>query len=741
MSGDLSRRDFLAGGGALVVAFTLARDAGPAAAAAHRMKVPGEALNHLKTTPALDAWIRIDPEGTVTVFTGKVELGTGVRTALAQIVAEELDVPLARIRMVEGDTDRVPDQRFTASSDTINAGGAALRAAAAEARQALLELAAQRLDVPAAELEVRDGVVSVRGQPGRRVTYGELIGGRQFRRVVTGQAPTKPPREYRIVGQPVPRVDIPGKATGQPMFVHDLRVPGMVHARILRAPSFGARLTALDAGPVRALPGVLAVVPFYFPGDPRLDKVYFLQPGDFVAVVAEREEQAVAAVAALRERAVWQETPTLVPVEELWDWMLRDAAPEVTVRADELVDERLEEAAVTRVRAVYRTPFQSHAPIGPPCAVADVQPTGATVWTATQWPFLARTRVAQALGLPPERVVIRFLEGSGVYGRGLDIDVEIEAALLSQRLARPVRVQWMRQEEFGWSPYRPPQVIELEAGLDAQGFVLALAARVWHATRNQPVAPFPVWPIGPYRNLNPLYAIAQQRLTTRLKASPLRTGFLRGVYRPQNAFAMEAFMDELAAAAKADPVEFRLRHLTDARARAVLETAARRAGWRPHVGPSGRGMGVAVSLYHDPEAASYVAHVAEVEVDRGTGQVRVTKVTVAHDCGLMINPDGVRNQVEGGTIQATSWALKERVTFDRARVTSVDWASYPILTFPEVPEIDVVLLNRPELTPKGAGEPVVLSVAPAIANAIFDATGRRVRELPFTPERVRAALA
>lgn len=730
----LSRRALLGGAGALVVGFSLGRYLRPAPAAARGVQVPSAVQSQLKGAPSLDAWLRVDRDGMVTVFTGKVELGTGTRTALAQIVAEELDVPFERVQLVMGETDRVPEQGPTASSDTVSKGGAALRAAAAEARRALLELASQRFGVPAEELVVREGTIFVRHQPDRRLTYGELIGDGRFQRNVTGLAPTKSPRDYRIVGRPVPRVDLPQKLTGaEGDYLVNLRLPGMLHARILRAPSFGARIEALDDREVRAMPGVVAVLPFSYPGHPRLTGLHRVAPGDFVAVVAEREEQAIRAVQRLRETVRWREEATLPSVDQIYDWIRQAEAKEVPVRSDRLVDEQMELAGDRVVEATYFTPYQSHAPIGPSCSVARVEGDSATVWSSTQNPFLVRQMVARALGFKPEQVHVKAMDGSGVYGRGLDPDVDVEAAVIAQAVGRPVRLQWMRDEEFTWSPMRAPHVMRLRGALDRSGSVVALDSEVWYPVRNN-------YPGGPERNANPIYGFGNVRLVLRPVPSPIRTGYLRGVHRVPNTFALESFVDELAAAAGADPVEFRLRHLADSRARAVILAAADRVGWRPHAGPSGRGQGIAFALYDDDGASSYVAVVADVEVDKSSGQVRVKRLVVAHDCGLIINPDGLRNQIEGGAIQSTSWTLKERVSFDRYRITSVDWSRYPILTFPEVPDVDIVLINRPEFAPRGAGEPMVVAVPAAIANAVFDGTGARVRELPLTPERVRAAL-
>ncbi|MCL4395230.1 MAG: molybdopterin-dependent oxidoreductase [Chloroflexi bacterium] len=679
----------------------------------------------------IDDWLAIDPEGTVTVFSGRVELGTGVRTALAQIVAEELDVPIERIKMVMGDTTRTPNEGYTAGSKTIQYGGFALRQASAQARGALLEMASERLDAALDELETRDGVISDRHHPFRTVSYAELIGGKRFDRTLTGQAPVKPSTQYRVIGKPVPRIELPLKFSGTPSFVHDVRMPGMLHGRVVRPPSPGAQLTALHEN--------------------SIDGAQVVRLGNFVGVVAEREEAAVRA--ADRIRVEWKETTRFPAMQELYDFLLQAPATKEVVAKRGRVSAALK-AAETRLSATYRQPYHAHASIGPSCAVADVRDDRATVWCATQGVYPLRGALADLLNLPADRVEVIHAEGAGAYGHNGADDVAADAAVLSRAVGRPVRVQWSRQNEFAWEPYGPAMVMQAHGGLDARGRMIALDYAVWSPTHtNRPrvaaqflaaqlidgrPAPAPKFFLGGDRNAPTNYEIPNSRVTMHwLAASPLRTSSFRTLGGVANTFANESFVDELAAAAKADPLEFRLRHLTDPRAIEVLKAAAQRAHWGAPL-DAGEGRGIAFAQYENDQA--YVAAVAQVKVDRRTGETRVTRIVVAHDCGLIVNPDGLRNQIEGNVIQSTSRALKEQVTFDESHVTSVDWDSYPILKFSEVPEVQVVPIDHPELPPLGAGEPASVVVAPAIANAIFGATGARIREVPFTPRRVRAAL-
>ena len=684
----------------------------------------------------LDDWIAIGPDGVVTVFSGKVELGTGVKTALAQIVAEELDVRFEDIRMVMGDTALTPDEGYTAGSTTIRIGGAALRQASAEARWALLEMASEYLDADVDELIARDGVVSVRHDPVRTITYARLMGGKRFKRKIGGDAPVKRPEDYRIVGTPVARVDIPLKLTGAASFIQDLRVPGMLHGRVVRPPGPGATLESVDHSSVEDVPGLVQVV----------------QLGNFVGVVAEREEQAVRA--ANRLKVTWRAPAHFPPLEDLYDYLRSQPATDNVIVKQGKVKDALKHAA-TRLHAIYYQPYHAHASIGPSCAVADVRESEVVVWCSTQGVFPLRGALAQLLDVPLDQVRVIHVEGAGCYGHNGFDDVAADAAILSRAVDKPVRVQWSREDEFAWEPYAPAMLMEAYGGLNEQGQVVAWDNHVWsptHANRaragldllagqlisGQPAPARPFF-LGGDRNAPTNYTIPNNRVTLHwLASSPLRASSFRSLGGAANTFANESFMDELAAAAHSDPLEFRLRHLSDQRAIDVLKAGAGRAGWGAPRAP-GEGQGIAFTQYENSEA--YVAMVAQVHVDTTSGMVRVKRIVVAHDCGLIINPDGLRNQIEGNIIQATSRALKEEVTFDEFHIASRDWETYPVLTFAEVPDVDIVLINRPDQPAVGAGEPSTVTVAPAIANAVFAATGVRLRRVPFAPKRVQAALS
>ena len=732
----VSRRRFL-GAGALVVGFAL----GPRLGLAQSAPLPGS----LNGNRRLDAWLSIDPSGTVTIFTGKIELGQGIGTALSQIAADELDVELKRIDVVHGDTARTPNEGQTAGSLSVEQSGTALRFACAEAREILLGAAAAKLGVPAGDLTVSDGTIAARG--GERVTYWDLAGDADLKREATAKAKPKPVAEHRWVGKSVARRDIPKKFTGGAVYVQDVRLPGMVFGRVLRPPSPAAELVSVDEARVRSLPGVVAVV----------------RDGSFLAVAAAREEQAIRAREALRQSARWKEAATLPPSgDALYRDLMARPAPAQTV-----IDKPSATAAapVKTLDALYSRPYQCHGSIGPSCAVAQWQGGTLTVWTHSQGVFPLRADLAKAFGVEAKDIRCIHAEGSGCYGHNGADDVALDAALLARATGgRPVKLQWMRDDEFLWEPYGSAMVMKLSGSVDAQGNVVAWSHEVWshpHSTRPgssagvnllaarhlaTPLAPVlpadvPQPAGGSDRNAIPLYDFANVRVVKHYVAqAPLRTSALRTLGGYANVFALESFVDELAAAAGADPVEFRLRHLRDSRARAVIEAATQRAGWTPGArGDGARGRGVAFARYKN--LACYCAVVADVAVDRASGRVGVTRVVAAVDAGQIVNPDGVINQIEGGIIQSTSWTLKESVRFDRTRVTTRSWADYPIVRFDEVPEVEVVLLNQPAERFLGVGEGAQGPAAAAIANAIAHATGKRLRALPFTAERVKQALA
>ena len=695
-----------------------------------------------KGTKQLDDWLAIGPDGAITVYSGKVELGTGVRTALAQIVAEELDVPLERIQMVMGDTALSPDEGYTAGSMTVRLGGLALRQAAAEARRTLLEMASDRLDAALDELTVDDGVVRVTHHPDRTITYTELMGGQKFGREVTGNAPLKNPADYRVVGQPAPRLDLPRKAAGGPSFIQDVRVPGMLHARVVPPPGPGAQLRAVDESSVAGLAGLVKIV--------RL--------GNLLGVIAEREEQAVRAAQQLK--VDWQETDSLPRQADLFA-VLRDqpTKDEVLVEAGDV--ESALSGAARQLQATYRQPYNAHASLGPSCAVADVREDQITIWASTQGPYPLRGALAQLLEVPPEKVRLIHVEGAGCYGQTGADDVAAEAAILSRAVGRPVRVQWSREQEFAWEPKAAAMLIELRAGLDARGGVVAWENDVWsptHTARPRMAglllaaqwmagqAPPPTrFFLGGERNAATNYVFPNQRVRAALAGQFTSARlFLPHPGRHRQHIRQRIVCRRVSGRSRLGPP----RLSTTAHHRPACEQGAnlgRRwldggAARPPQTTPAGPAVGFGIAFAQYEGSGAYVATVAEVEVDRESGALRVRRITVAHDCGLVINPDGVRNQIEGNVIQSLSRALKEEVTFDRSRVTSLDWQSYPILTFSEIPEIDVVLINRPDQPALGAGEPAMVTTAAAVGNAIFAATGARLRQVPFTPERIKAAL-
>jgi nicotinate dehydrogenase subunit B len=722
----MRRRAFLQGTAGLVVAFTLpgGAEAGPATVQAD----------------SVDAYLAIAPDGSATVYAGKVDLGTGARAAIPQIVAEELGMRPERITLVEGDTALTPNQGGTGGSTGIMVGGMQIRQAAATARQGLIALAAARLKQPAESLDTVDGAVVPRaGGPG--VSFGALVGGGRFDLAVDKSAKPKNPDDYKVVGKSLPRPDLPAKLTGRHDYVQDIRVDGMLHARVIRAPAIGASLRNVDAASIAHIPGAQIV-----------------RVKDFLAVVAPREWDAVRAMRALR--ASWSEAATLQGSQSLFD-TVRNTPVARTETLRNIGDAASVFAQGGRIMtASYRWPIQSHASMGPSCAVADIRDGGGTVWTAAQGTHRMRQTIAQLLGLDAAKLRLIYQDGSGSYGGNGNDDVAFEAALISRELAKPVRVQWMREDDLGWDPKGPPQLLDLRAALDAAGDVLAWET-VAMVPQNNP-APTGTPLIAAVAaglvdgsgmssgqtalNSDPPYLFANVRADVKwLAATPLRPSALRAPGKIGNVFAVECFIDEIAAASRADPLEFRLRRLKDPRAIEVLTRVGQMMAWKPRTAPPSRGgavlRGRGVSYMRYKQNENYVAMGMEVEVERSSGRVRVTRVFCAHDCGLMINPDAVRSQVEGSIIQTISRTLLEEVKFDSHRVTTTDWSSYPILAFPDVPKLEIALIDRPHERPLGAGEAATAPVAAALGNAVFDATGLRLREVPFTPARVKAAFA
>jgi nicotinate dehydrogenase subunit B len=744
----VSRRDLLKAGTGLVVAIAYA----PLVALAQDTGAPTQLPGSLNTNRQLAAWLRVNPNGTVTVFTGKVEFGQGIASALAQVAADELDVGYQRINMVTADTSRTPDEGFTSGSQSIEQSGTAIRFACAEARQILLAAAAARLGVEADDLTVADGTIAAPN--GNQTTYWEVTTDAMLRREATAKPKPKAAREHKLIGQSLARRDIPSKFTGGAAYLQDLRLPGMVHARIGRPPVPHAELLSIDDAALKAMPGVIEVV----------------RDGSFVAVVCEREEQAINARLALRELAVWSR-PELPPT--LADTFGR---PDPGLQSqDSVVYEKTApsaSASVRQIEARYTRAFQLHASIGPSCAVAHSVDGKLTVWTHSQGVFPLCGDIARALGIAPASVVCVHMEGAGCYGHNGADDAAFDAALLARALpGRPVRVQWMRDDEFMWEPFGSAMSVKVRASLSADDHIVDWRHELWsypHSRRPggregvnllaawylahplQPTFPADV-PLpngGSDRNAIPLYDFPNQKILKHyMPDAPLRTSSLRALGAYANVFAIESFMDEAAAAAGADPVEFRLRHLRDERARTVIEAAARNSGWRPSaLGDGGRGSGgtlrgLGMGFARYKNHACYCAVVAEVEVDRNSAIVRITRAWAAVDAGLAINPDGIVNQIEGGVIQSASWTLKEAVKIDRSGVQTKSWSDYPILRFSEVPAVEVDVIQRPTEDSLGVGEGAQGPTGAAIANAIAAATGRRLRDIPFTPERVRAALA
>jgi CO/xanthine dehydrogenase Mo-binding subunit len=766
-----SRRDFIKSSGYLVVGVTAIANADPFITLVEAQD-GGAGPYPDPDFRQLDSWIVIRQDNTATFYVGKTDLGQGTGTAFRQIMADELDMPYARTSCVMGSTDVTVDQGGSGGSDALQTDGWPMRRVAAEARRVLLEMGSARLGVPVAQLVVADGVISVAGDTSRRVTYGELIGGRKFNVTLrgantdatTGTAQVKTVQQLKIVGQSPQRYDIPAKVDGSLKWAVDAKVPGMLHARNVKPPVAGATLVSLDESSVRGLPGFVQVV----------------RKGNYVAVICEREEQAIQAARQLKVN--WQK-PATAPFpssEDLFRYM-RQATP--TVSGNPAIvgnpDAALASAAKV-VEADYEVPFQGHVSIGPAHAMADPSNDQLTIYSNDMKSYGLRNGVAEFLKIPRDRVRVVWMEGPQAYGRTAADDAGFEAAFLAKELGRPVRVQWMRQEETAWDTKGPAFTVKMRGGLDAQGSLVALDFEARAADHNHlGYNEFDTVLIAQLANMrkatparggaatpSEMYAIPNRRTTQHVVGlplvweTPLRTGNLRDPNGPQVTFASESFIDELAAAAKADPVDFRLKLLTAtaaddsgfkrARSIATIKAAVEKYGWQPRSAPNPRatgdiltGRGIAYSF----RSQTVVAQIVDVEVNRRTGRVWVKRIVCAHDCGLVINPEALKRTIEGGTLHALSRALHEEVTFDTEKVTSVDWATYPTLTHADTPEtIDIVLVNgdpnpnRPDLPHYGAGETVCKPLMAAVANAIYDATGVRLRRIPFRNARVLAAL-
>ena len=764
MTAEQTRREFLKSSGALVVCFS----ASALEPFAHGQGRGGGGQRSRVDAKLLDSWIGVAADGSVTAHTGKCELGQGIQTSQTQLIAEELAVPMDRVTLIMCDTSICPDQGTTSGSQShpSNFNHANLALACATAREAIVDLAATRFGVPRDQVAVERGVASVTGDRSKTATYGELVGGRAFNIPVNPNAKRKDPRTWTVLGTPAVRVDLPAMVTAQLEYVQNVRVPGMVHGAVVRPPEVGATLTSVDERSVQGMPGVIKVV----------------VRKNFVGVVAEKPWQAIRAAAALK--AEWSAGSGLPRQTDFYDYLRKQPSRDTLVVDSRDVDETASRAT-TKVQATYRHPYQMHGSMGSSCAVADVQGDRVTVWSSTQSAYPTRSGVATLLGVPAERVRVVFTRGSGCYGINGADTVAYDAALLSNGVGRPVRVQLSRKDEMAWENYGFAYVIDERVALDSAGNIISwdheswapsLGGRPGYDTPGNVVTgmlagfePAPFTPRSPApppggrfnngSNAAPSYVtgcvggacggtgtVKSERVLTHTIRSPFFTGPLRSPSRLQNTFAHESFMDEVAARVKVDPVEYRLRHLRDPRLIDVVKAAAKAAAWEARPSPRmaqgalARGRGIACVLYEGDNG--YCALVAEVEVDRGTGRIGVKRLVAAQDCGPISSPDGMRNQIEGGALQGMSRALGEEVTWDDRKVTSVDWRTYRTLTLGlDVPAIDSVLINRPDSEAMGAGETTITLVAAAIGNAVFDATGARLREVPFTPERVKAALA
>ena len=754
---SISRRQFVKGATGLIVGFNLF--------GSHLL---GQTIGQFGSAGGfpqpseLDSWLMVGSNGIVTVYTSKVDLGTGVLTALSQVMAEELNVSFDRIHMITGDTAQTIDQSQTSGSRTLHKAGPQLRQAAAAGKQQLLKLASAHLEVAAEKLTVNDGVVSVIGNPSRNVSYWKLRGGKRFNVTITAtgtgpllevapEVPAKNPKDYKIVGTPVPRVDLPAKFKGEFTYSQDVRIPGMLHGRVIRSLEVISQLISVDESSIKDIPGGVKLV--------REDR--------FVGVVATTEWSAIQAAKALKVK--WSVPDPKLPAnrDDLYAYLKNTKTFKDQVVANRGNLESAFSQATKTFEATYHWPFQMHGMIGPSCAVADVRGDQATIWTGSQGTHRTRKAVADLLGVPERNVRIVYAEGSGCYGRLCADDVAEDAALMSRSVGKAVRVQWMREEEHAWEPKGTAQLMTVRAGVDAEGNITAwdfmdryfpytaapgyplLASMQAGLKSNGPGFPGNGYDYGTTAG-GDLYAFENQRVVCPVipwiqnELSPLRTCNLRAPGAVGRAFASESFIDEVASNLRVDPVQFRLKSpRNEKRTTEILLTAAKKAGWIERVSPAPpangskiTGRGVAMS---DRDGA-IVAAVAEVEVDKSNGKVKVNRITVAHDCGLIANPDGLKNQIEGNVVQGVSRTLLEEVQFDELGMKNVDWNSYSTIRFQDIPEVEIVLIEHPELGFLGAGEASIIRVPAAIANAVFDAVGVRVRDVPLTPERVLSAL-
>ena len=730
---NVLRRDFLKAGGGLVVGFSL------------RGVIEGQERGTVAGPPdpkQVDTWLAIHPDNTATVFIGFAELGQGNSTSLLQIAADELDLEMSQIKTVRLDTNVTPNQGGTYSSASIQRGGPQLRTASAEARQALLRMASKKLDAPVERLAVAKGLVTVKGSSKQSVAYGELVGGKLFNVPFTGSAPVKSPAEYKVVGTRIRRNEVPDKVSGKYVYMQHVRVPEMLHGRVVRprgqrAYGAGARVLELDEGSIRNIAGSRVV-----------------RRGDFIGVVAENEWDAVRAARQLK--VTWDSAPTLPGNADLYEQMRASKTTDRVARETGDVNAAFGPAPHVASQ-VCRGPYQAHAPFGPNCALADVKADSALVMCSTQDVYGTRNSLSRLLGMPAEKVRVQYYEGSGTYGHSCYDDVAQAAALMSQLAGKPVRLQFMRWDEHGWDNYGPAHVGEVRAAADANGKIVAYEYHGWQhswagveTSAQLTGVPVSEWPAGAVQGVSALncggmYAIPNVRLISHMVAGKdyLKGGWLRSPLDLSFSFASEQAIDQLAYLAGLDPYDFRQRNITDARWRGVLDAAAQAANWKPRRAGSnrsdanivtGRGIGIGTHL------ASYGAAVAEIEINKATGHVMAKHLYGAIDAGQVVNPAFVENQISGQLVQTASRMFKEEVLFSKTNVTSLDWSSYPILRFEESPEVTAVVVQHLDQRSTGAGEEVMAAAAAAIANAFFDATGVRMTEYPFTPARVLTAL-
>jgi nicotinate dehydrogenase subunit B len=763
MKKEISRRDFVKTSGALVVCFGAASFVKPFAAVQGPFDTHPSHIDPEK----LDSWLAVASDGTVTAYTGKCDFGQGMYTVQTQLVAEELCVPIEKVKLIQCDTSITPDQGTTSGSQSTptNFNQKNLAQAAATAREALIAMAAAKLGTPADQLKVENGVVTAMN--GRHVSYVDLVGSQHFNMPINSAAKRRSPREWRVLGKPIPSLETVALMTGTFEFVHNVQVPGMLHGRVVRPPESGATVVSVDEESVRQIPGLIKVV----------------VRKNFIGVVAEKQWQAGKAARALKVN--WKPGPGLPPQKDFYNHMRNQPAHDTMLINSSDVDDKLKSASQV-LKATYLHPFQAHGSLGSSCAVADVQSDHATVWSPTQSVYPTQHGVSTLTGLPLEKVRVVFVRGAGCYGLNAADTVTFDAAILSQAVHKPVRVQLTRQDEFISENYGSACVIDQQAALDTNGAIAVWNCEAWTATLGNrpgydqpgnvitgmlagfdPEMPTPQPATAPKAELHnrsnyvPSYlagcvngrcagagSVRSERVLTHQVKSPFFTGPLRSPLRLQNTFAHECFMDEIAAQAKADPVAYRLQHLRDARIIDALKAAAKAANWdaRPSPKPAASltrtvtGRGIACVAYEGDNG--YAALIAEVEVDPASGAVRPRRFCIAHDCGPISNPAGLRNQIEGGILQGMSRALGEEITWDDRRVASIDWETYTSLPLGiELPEIECVLLDRPSVEAIGAGETAITLVAAALGNAIFDATGARLREVPFTPARLKVAVS